>query len=318
MIKSIALSIVDLFISPLVFLSSALLWLIRRAGIRRMPISRSIFRFIGVFPIRDHYYEPLFQNSKLTQPLSAERHLPGVNLCYGLQVDTLKSMNYRDELLKIPRKKRIDAKREFYFDNHSFGPGDSDFLYCIVRKFRPRRIIEIGSGMSTLMARRAIEANMLEEEGYSCHHRCIEPYEAPWLAEVGVEVCRSVAEALPLGDFEVLEANDLLFIDSSHMIRPQGDVLFEFLEILPTLKQGVIVHVHDIFTPCDYPDQWISNDVLFWNEQYLLEAFLTLNREFEIVGALNWLRHHHFELFQSKCAYLDETHEPGSFYMRRK
>ena len=85
--------------------------------------------------------------------------------------------------------------------------------------------------------------------------------------------------------------NDILFIDSSHIIRPQGDVLFEYLEILPILNPGVVVHIHDIFSPKDYLDNWIINDHLFWNEQYLLEAFLSFNNNSPFIdGLLNALK----------------------------
>ena len=79
---------------------------------------------------------------------------------------------------------------------------------------------------------------------------------------------------------------DILFIGSSHVIRPQGDVLFEYLELLPTLKRGVIVHVHDIFSPRDYPQSWLLDEVRLWNEQYLLEAFLTDNEHWKSNGII--------------------------------
>ena len=117
--------------------------------------------------------------------------------------------------------------------------------------------------------------------------------------------------------FEELEPGDLLFIDSSHVIRPQGDVLTEYLDILPSLRPGVIVHVHDIFSPRDYPPEWLTESLLLWNEQYLLEAFLTSNRDWEVLGALNMLKHEHFTALQKTCPYLTPDREPGSFYMRR-
>jgi hypothetical protein len=102
------------------------------------------------------------------------------------------------------------------------------------------------------------------------------------------------------------------------MIRPQGDVLHEFLDILPQLNNGVIVHVHDIFTPSDYPHEWIVQSKRFWNEQYLLEAFLTNNSEWEVIGALNYLKHRHFAALQVCCPRLTAEREPGSFYLRKK
>lgn len=85
--------------------------------------------------------------------------------------------------------------------------------------------------------------------------------------------------------------------------------------MIPTLKSGVIVHIHDIFSPRDYLKEWIIDDVRFWNEQYLLEAFLSFNTTWKIVGAVNFLRHHHFELLKEKCPRLTPDREPGSFYI---
>jgi len=125
-------------------------------------------------------------------------------------------------------------------------------------------------------------------------------------------------EDLKIDFFRHLEEDDIFFIDSSHIIRPQGDVLFEILEILPSLNNGVIVHIHDVFSPRDYLDEWISSHVL-WNEQYLLEAFLTNNVQYKIIGAVNFLKHHYFELLAAKCPVLAKEHnsEPGSFWIQK-
>jgi hypothetical protein len=101
------------------------------------------------------------------------------------------------------------------------------------------------------------------------------------------------------------------------VIRPQGDVLFQFLEILPLLNPSVIVHIHDIFSPRDYPADWIVNKVILWNEQYLLESFLTCNRQWKIIGAVNYLKHLDYERLKSCCPFLTPQREPGSFYVQR-
>jgi hypothetical protein len=108
----------------------------------------------------------------------------------------------------------------------------------------------------------------------------------------------------------------LLFIDSSHIIRPQGDVLKEYLEILPLLPSGVYVHIHDIFTPKDYPSRWVVDNVLFWNEQYMLEALLSNSDRYEVIGALNFLKNNYFDMLKKVCPYLRTSDEPGSFYLR--
>ncbi|HEY1200192.1 MAG TPA: hypothetical protein VGE79_04380, partial [Niastella sp.] len=97
-------------------------------------------------------------------------------------------------------------------------------------------------------------------------------------------------------------------------------VVFEYLNILPVLNKDVLVHVHDIFTPKDYPSKWVDSFHLLWNEQYMLEAFLTFNDQFEIIGALNFLRHHHREALAAKCPVfsVNKNSEPGSFWMKKK
>ena len=210
-----------------------------------------------------------------------------------------------------------DALR-FEFENPSFRAGDAEVWYQVVRTTKPSRLVEIGSGNSTRLAAQAIRRSMAEDTEYACEHICIEPYEMPWLEDSGVTTVRERVENVDPAIFAALEDGDILFIDSSHMIRPQGDVLFEYLSLLPTLAPGVIVHVHDIFTPRDYPASWLQQDVLFWNEQYQLEAFLAENERWEILGGLNFLRHRHFDELAAVCVQLTETSEPGSIYLRRR
>jgi hypothetical protein len=139
----------------------------------------------------------------------------------------------------------------------------------------------------------------------------------PWLEEIEASVVRKKIEDMDPLYFAELEENDILFIDSSHIIRPQGDVLFEYLELLPALSPGVIVHIHDIFSPKNYLKGWLEDEVRFWNEQYLLEAFLTHNRDWKIIGALNYLHHNHYEKLKAVAPYLTHDREPGSFYIQK-
>ena len=114
--------------------------------------------------------------------------------------------------------------------------------------------------------------NKQDDPSYTCKHVCIEPYEMPWLEKTGVTVIRKKIEDVEISFFSELADCDILFLDSSHIIRPQGDVLFEYLQLLPSLNKGVIVHIHDIFSPRNYSNEWLMGDIRFWNEQYLLEA----------------------------------------------
>jgi hypothetical protein len=304
----------DIVMLPFVWGSAIILKLFRR-GSRRFPFSKKVLLSVGVFPIRDHYYEPLFNPKHLRKPLSDERFLPGVDWNVSEQLATLKAFNFSTEFDNIPENFVNDTA--FHFKNGAYESGDAEYWYNIIRLKKPKRIIEIGSGNSTKMARLAIQANQKLDSAYRCKHICIEPYEMPWLEKIGVEVMREKVENVGINFFKQLEANDILFIDSSHMIRPQGDVLYEYLELIPTLNKGVIVHIHDIFSPRDYPQSWVVDDVRFWNEQYLLESFMSFNSEWKIVGALNFLCHNYFDLLKEKCPRLTADREPCSFYMVR-
>lgn len=310
--------VVDALLSPFTLFSSLVLFVIRKIRISNMPVSKRIFKTVGVFPILNHYYEPLFDDRKLKLPLDKERRLPGINWNDAEQLLILEQFKYQEELAVIPEKKGSN-EAEFFFDNPSLGPGDAEYLYCMIRHFKPKRIIEIGSGYSSLMAQLAVTKNSKENPDYKCEQICIEPYEMPWLEKTGMLVIRKLVENVDISTFAYLDKNDILFIDSSHVIRPQGDVLFEFLEILPSLREGVIIHVHDIFSPKDYTKKHLIDDILFWNEQYLLEAFLSCNNQFTIIGALNYLKDHYPDKINSKLPVLKKNpdHIPGSFWIKK-
>jgi hypothetical protein len=312
------LPLIDLALAPIAITASLLMRLMRQIPPRRLPRTVKAFRKLGVFPIVDHYYEPLFNPAHLRHSLSLDRDLPGLDWNISEQLDLLTKFNFNEELLAFPLNYERDF--QFFYNNNFFESGDAEFLYNIIRYFAPRRIFEIGSGQSTLLAASAIQANRRCDANYRCRHVCVEPYENKWLHQLNIELVRSPVERLDKSFFDKLEENDILFIDSSHMIRPQGDVLFEFLEILPTLKSGVLVHIHDIFSPKDYLHEWIYEDVRFWNEQYLLEAFLSFNAQFKIMGSLNFLKHHYPEALAVACPVLRKQmdfREPGSFWIRR-
>jgi hypothetical protein len=312
--------IIDRLFAPLTYVSGKYLRYISGLGMKRMPLSERILMNAGLLPIPDHFYQPLINPKKyLKESLRKDRHLPGIDWNVDRQLSFLRNFNYNEELLRIPTSKQSGSPA-YYYANTKFGSGDSEYYYNLIRYLKPARIIEIGSGMSTLMAIDAIKRNKEENTDYVCHLICIEPYQNFWLESLDVKMIRKKVEELPLTFFEQLTKNDILFIDSSHIIRPQGDVLFEYLAILPTLRPGVFIHVHDIFSPKDYLDEWIFTDHKLWNEQYLLEAFLSCNDEFEIIGALNFLMHNHKEHLLSKSPVLKEqsSREPGSFWLRKK
>jgi hypothetical protein len=288
---------------------------IRRTGVEFLPRCRAMFRRIGVFPIVDHYYEPLFREDGLRRPLSEPRSLPGIEWNIEEQLALLGEFRYSEELLS-------PAAGNFPWPdddcrNTAFALPDAVYLYNLLRMKKPRRIVEVGCGNSTCVAFKAAWQNRRDDPAYACEHVCIEPYEVPWLEQAGGTVLRQRVEDVAIERFLALGENDLLFIDSSHVIRPQGDVLFLYLQVLPALRKGVMVHVHDVFTPRDYPEEWVCKAVRFWNEQYLLEALLTATRDWRILGAVNYLYHDQRAALAAKCPGLASDEEPGSFYIRK-
>mgnify|MGYP001636533275 CR=1 FL=1 len=263
------------------------------------------------------YYGPFVSSDDIKKSLDEERNIPGLKLDLKSQKAFLKNLNYDAELVALPDTS--DEALQYAYKKGMFGPGDAEILYGMVRHLKPSRILEVGAGSSSLIVQHAIKQNKQEVDGYNCTHICVEPYENPWLEKLGIEIIRKKVEDLPVSFFQTLGKNDILFVDSSHVVKPQGDVLFEIFDVYGAINSGVYVHVHDIFTPRDYPSQWVIEDRKLWHEQYLLEAFLSFNDKFEIVCALNWIWKNHPELLVKACPVLTNrvANNPGSFWFRR-
>ena len=305
----------DVLMLPLTFIAAAWFRIVRSWGLFKMPLTKKTFLGIGMFPVVDHYYDPLFDYRRLPKDRARTTY---VEMNADVQIKFVSTFNYSEELRAFPLD-RVDDPVRYYLRNGSFEAGDAELYYSIVRKTKPRRIIEVGSGFSTRVAMEAISRNRQEDNNYTCSVTCIEPYEMPWLSKLDVQLVRKKVEDMDLSIFQELETGDILFIDSSHMIRPGGDVTFEILNILPSVKKGVLVHFHDIFTPADYPVDWLKHSFRFWNEQYLLEAFLTGNNNFEVTCALNFLATHHWKQIEHAFPLMAMAtiKQPGSIWLRK-
>jgi hypothetical protein len=317
MASRLTLKLIDLCGSMLAPLAAGLARLQWRWGPQNLPRSFRAWNARGVLPVPFHYYHPAFDAEALPPSVwTRESSLAGIDLRLEQQLQLLDQFRYCDELRRFPLHNKTGSG--FRYFNGMFGPGDAEILYSVIRHFRPRRMIEIGSGHSTLLAKAALDLN--RAEGHQAEHICIEPYAAPWLENLGLtQVIRDRVENLDPAIFQNLRENDILFIDSSHMVRTGGDVVFEHLEIVPRLWPGVLVHVHDIFLPFEYPLAWSRDLKLFWTEQYLVQAFLAFNAEFEIVLALNYLNAHHREaLARAAPVYAGQRGaQPASLWIRR-
>ncbi len=252
-----------------------------------------------------HYYEPLPDFRTITtEQITRRRSYPGTDFRWKDQLALLNELaNYRDELSRL----------EFDFTNAFFSGFDAAVYYSLIRHLKPQRIIEIGGGYSTQIADRALRANGTGKL------TCIEPYPEQRLVGAGLEfeLIQKRVEEMDLDFFAKLEANDILFIDSSHTVKFGSDVCFEFLEILPRLVPGVWIHVHDIFFPHDYPAEWLIDRRQALNEQYLLEAFLSFNSSFSPQLANYWLALDHSGEAARLWPSASADPRPSSFWMKR-
>lgn len=281
----------------------------------------------GFHLLRKHYYVPIPDEDDLAGYYERESELAGVDLNEGYALELLADVfpRYVPEFAeRFPVTAENGDGARFHLINGAFMAVDAEVYYSFVRHFEPRRIVEIGSGHSTLLAAETIER--LAQEGRP-HPRLttIDPYPPDFL-RAGLPGVAAVierrAQAVALDLFTELEAGDILFIDSSHVLRAGGDVQLEYCEILPRLGAGVLVHVHDISLPKPYPRVYFEEQRWFWNEQYLLQAFLAFNSRFEVVWPATYMTVRHREgvdaVFPSLRTMneLFPSAEPSSFWMR--
>lgn len=243
--------------------------------------------------------------------------LPGLDMRDEAQKQLLSEIvaRFKDEYAAIPEGAST-PEFHFYLGNVAFEALDAEMLFGIIRLLKPRRMYEIGSGFSTLLAGDALRRNSMD--GCPCRFIAIDPYGSPELGlPSGVELWRVPVQEVSLSEFQSLGENDILFIDSSHVCKIGSDVEFLFLEVLPRLQPGVVVHVHDIFMPLEYPKQWVLARHRFWNEQYLLQAFLSFNTTFEVLWAGQWMQIKYADLLTKAFPTYKPGVSAGSFWFRR-
>jgi Methyltransferase domain len=281
----------------------------------RYPEFFRLWEQSGVHVSPVHFYQPTPDTRTLSEGLwNRKSDLPGVEMNDAVQLNLLRTCfpRFRQEYEKFPTTS--DDSDQVSLTNGRFDGTDALVGYCMVRHFKPRTIIEVGSGYSSLICGRAAAMN-----GDSALV-CIEPFPLDFLLQ-GFPGFRSLIQKnvqdVEIEFFSQLDSGDILFLDSSHTVKIGGDVNYLFLEVLPRLKPGVIVHVHDIFFPFDYPRDWVLNECRFWAEQYLLQAFLAFNSDFEVLLCNSYLAHSYLEEFKATF-----SHSPwwggGSFWMRRR
>jgi len=260
------------------------------SSMRRTTVFSGMFLWVfrtlqaaGINVLPNHYYWPVPDLRVLEEQVWPVRNA-SFDLRLPAQVEFAEAVIPRyDEELRFPET-ADRSPSDYRRNNGFFETVDAEVAYCMVREQKPRRIVEIGGGFSTRVMATAVRANA--RDGDACELVTVEPYPDNALRNGFDGLSRLVparVQDAPRELFEALTPGDILFIDSSHVVTVGSDVVYEFFEILPKLPKGVIVHMHDIFYPADYPRDAVLKFLWFWSEQYLLEALLTSNSSFEVL-----------------------------------
>ncbi len=235
-------------------------------------------RRLQLFP--DFFYAPVFSPGDLPPEVWSQTFPDCGKFDLEAQRAFLRETpSFAKELSRLPYDKPAGDEASFFWGNDQFSHSDASLYYSILRRFRPRRVVEVGAGHSTKLATQALRDNG------SGRILCIDPHAPQWLSRLGAEVeviARPVQES-PDAVFLELEPSDVLFIDGSHISKTGSDVNHLFLRILPRMPRGVIVHVHDICLPYEYPKAWSEDVLCYWNEQYVLAALLANSGKYEIL-----------------------------------
>lgn len=278
-------------------------WFERHGSINDSWIKPEVYRLFqqhGFHLVRNHFYGVLpdtrsFEDSWWSSP------------AYETAFNRLRKSDIQNTLDAVLRwsgdLKNIPAGPSpgFYWNNPMFPPLDAMILYGLIRELQPRVLLEVGSGFST-------EVALMAAPHTSTAVHCIEPYPTQRLLaqkERLGSLTQARLQEIPLERFDELQAGDFLFIDTSHAVKPGSDVNHLIFNILPRLKPGVVVHVHDIFLPHEYPRRWYDEISIVWNEQYLLLAYLLGNPGIEILLPVYALSVEHESVFRKRYSGFD-------------
>lgn len=304
---------IDLGIFLFILLSGLIMKIYKMIGVKNLKLSTKLLRKIGIFPIRNHYYEPQFIHNHIENKIKRKRNIRKI---FNLNIYDFKILNklkYNEELINL----RLDHKNQetnFIINNPFFSEGDAEFLYQFIRHTKPKQIIEIGSGFSTLIA---YQAKLINQKNSNCNITCVDPNDIKTISNLKINRIKKKIEDVDLKFFNRLKQNDLLIIDSTHMIKPFGDVLKIYQEIIPSLKRDVNICIHDIFTPFSYPKDWVIDHNIFWNEQYLFETMLMDKKQYKTLAPLYYLHKTNFSKLKKICPYLKKQSAPSSYYLKK-
>lgn len=294
--------------------------------INKLPYVRTIhrenidFKKKSHFPA-GHFYSPVVSieeielNEANIWNANPTPELEGIDLNLKMQKSILeKFTQFYDE---IPFSAKPESSLRYFFDNSFYSYTDGIILYSVIRHFQPKMIIEIGSGFSSALM---LDVNEIFFQN-SISLTFIEPYPNRLQRLLRKEdkanclVLKQKVQNVDKEEFRNLNEGDILFIDSSHVIKTASDVHHIIFNILPILQKGVLIHFHDIFFPFEYPKEWVLNGYS-WNESYFLRAFLMHNDQYEILLFSDYMHKFHREDFNKMPFTFKNT--GGNFWIRKK
>jgi hypothetical protein len=227
-----------------------------------------MFQRIGITVSPNHFYWPVPDFRELeTRKWPTESETVGLDLASERQLDFLETVvpQYQSEW---ESESAPFFSVSYHYNNGFFEAVDAEIAYCMVRHYKPRRIVEVGGGFSS----RVMAA--------------IDPYPDRFPQKAlsdRVLLITQTVQNVNLDVFLSLQSGDFLFLDSSHVVGIGSDVVREYLEVIPRIAGGALIHAHDIFLPADYPREAVLHNLAFWSEQYLLQALLMFNPQFEVL-----------------------------------
>lgn len=251
-----------------------------------------MFQRIGITVSPNHYYWPVPDFRELECRKWPPEHEPiGLDLAFGRQLEFLQTV-----VPKYQSEWQSDSS-PFFSVSYSYGNGffetiDAEIAYCLVRHYKPRRIVEVGGGYSSRLMAAALDMNF-KLDGVRGELVTIDPYPDRFPKRAlsdRVHLIPHTVQDVGLDVFLTLQSGDFLFLDSSHVVGIGSDVVREYLEIIPRVASGVIIHAHDIFIPADYPREAVLHNLAFWSEQYLLQALLTNNPQFQVLWGSSYMQ----------------------------
>jgi hypothetical protein len=273
---------------------------------------RRAARRLGYDAVKADYYSPILDSSSVPAATWSQ-----ASPMHGIEFDLDGQQRMIEELLSGfigEFRPPLHARDGFHLENPWYGPMDAHVLYAMLRSERPGRVLELGSGYSTLVIEQALAAN---GDG---RHLVVDPFPSPVIDRHRdrLELHRESAASVDSRLFTELRAGEVLFVDTSHVVKPGGEVVRVVLDVLPQIAPGVLVHFHDFFRPFEYPRILYDRFNVHWQEHYLLQAFLAYNPHFEILCANHALWRERRPWAVERFPGLRAGMEPSALWLRRR